>query len=251
MRKSIRCNHQSWWQCLPGLCFAGWIFLLLTKSPRCREWNPWRCAKAGGVGHKAAFQPPEISRAKPCSQNARLRATPRGHVALGTFSESNILFWNLTKTNSWWCIFLFPSPRFSQSPNENFRMQQRSGTLRPWSQRSQTRRKTVRPNNKVRSTIKTLLKCPGGKKKILNNHLLQWRPEGHWQKLTLCHVMPSLIPDSKLLLIWWKRAKWEHDFMALICLEEVGYLFYDQIKKLYKEKWPSHWDHIANSISDF
>lgn len=28
-----------------------------------------------------------------------------------------------------------------------------------------------------------------------------------------------------------KEAKWEHDFMALICLEEVGCLFYDQIKK--------------------
>lgn len=33
-----------------------------------------------------------------------------------------------------------------------------------------------------------------------------------------------------------KEGKVEHDFMALICLEEVGYLFYDQIKKLYKEK---------------
>lgn len=48
-----------------------------------------------------------------------------------------------------------------------------------------TIKQLCRPSNKVRRTIKTLLKCP---EKKLNNHLLQWRPEGHWQKLTLCHA---------------------------------------------------------------
>lgn len=48
-----------------------------------------------------------------------------------------------------------------------------------------TIKQSCRPSSMVRSTIKTLLKCP---EKNLNNHLLQWRPEGHWQKLTLCHA---------------------------------------------------------------
>lgn len=63
---------------------------------------------------------------------------------IGTSSASSILSWNLTKTNSWKRHMLHCySPTFSRSPKYNFRIPQRSGTLKPFPQRFQILHKAV------------------------------------------------------------------------------------------------------------
>lgn len=76
----------------------------------------------------------------------------------------------------------------------------------------------------MRSTIKAPRKYPQN----IKQHLLQRRPEGVGR--SELPAKPSLIAGSKLLLIERKGAKVEHDFMALLCLEEGGCLFYNQMK---------------------
>lgn len=66
---------------------------------------------------------------------------------------------------------------------------------------------------------------------------MQWRPEGHWQKLTLYHTFSftSLLAPADIM----KGAKSEHDFMALLCLEEVGRLFSNRIKIFTRRSDPA------------
>lgn len=83
-------------------------------------------------------------------------------------------------------------PQGSQSPHYNFRNQQRLGTLRPFPQRFQIYHKAVAQTPQHGEKHHQRPTYVPGKK--LNKHLLQRRPEGHWQKLTLCHTFSFTSP---------------------------------------------------------
>lgn len=80
------------------------------------------------------------------SPPAGLRAAPWGQGGQGCTDASlasGPSSWNLTKTRSWKDTCFFHSLRFSQSPNYNFRIQQRSRTLRSFPQKFQVHQKAV------------------------------------------------------------------------------------------------------------
>lgn len=83
----------------------------------------------------------------------------------------------------------FHSPSLSQSPNSSFRTQQKLGMLRPFPQRFRTYHKAVLQTQTIWWEAPSKRSLKAQKKKLIL-HLLQWRPEGHWQDLTLCHTFP-------------------------------------------------------------
>lgn len=121
-------------------------------------WSSWRCAKAGGCGHKAAFPPPETTRAKLCARHAQLRAAPqRWAGGIGTSSASNTLSWNLTKTNSqkrYVLLFIHQGSHSLGSSIGRGLWDYFPSGFRP------TVKQSCSPSNVVGSTIKALLKCP-------------------------------------------------------------------------------------------
>lgn len=140
----------------PLLCWLN--FLLLTGTPRSKEktsWTHWGCSsswryvKGGGNGHKTAFPTPETTRAKLCAWHAGWEQLPqakKGRWHWHFLSKQHFVLKShkdrfMEKIHAFVC-----SPTFSQlSPNYNFRIQQRPGTLRPSPLRFQIHHKAVLP----------------------------------------------------------------------------------------------------------
>lgn len=136
-------------KCSLGLCFAGWIFLLLAEISRSQEKTPWatlalrlllqmcqsRWVWAHGsisttwaLLHLLGWELPE-------ARVVRGALTPPEQAAL--LPEIS------QKQGHGENTCFFHSLRFSQFPNYNFRIQQRSRTLRSFPQKFQVHQKAV------------------------------------------------------------------------------------------------------------
>lgn len=159
----------------PLLCWLN--LLLLTKAPRSRRKPLEMCQSRCGWAQGSIVTNWDVKGRALFSEQLGWEPLLGGHVALGTFRKQHCSWNSQKQTHEMHTSF--PSPRFSQSQTRTLRCSKGQKLWDKWSQRSQTRCKTVRPNNKVRSTIKTLLKCPGGKKKKQNwITIFAGRPEG-------------------------------------------------------------------------
>lgn len=130
------------------LLVESFCFLLRPQEARSKLLGPyrgcglsWRCAKAGECGHKAAFPPPDSTRAKLCAQHELLPKC--GQVALALPQQATFYPEISRKQIHGKDTCFFYLPRFSRSPNYNFRIHQRSRTLRPFPLRYQIHHKAV------------------------------------------------------------------------------------------------------------
>lgn len=119
-------------KCSLGLCFADWIFLLLTHTQEARSklfGPPQGCRWAWAQGpHFSHPRPQGQALFSACPAESSSQSPERAGGPWHFLGKQRLVL-NLTTQihGEGPCLFLLK--RFSESPNYNFRIQQRSGTL--------------------------------------------------------------------------------------------------------------------------